>query len=257
MSVVLVTGGSGTFGRAVVPLLAERGHEVRVLSRRPGRGTHLGDLEMGEGVAEAAAGADLVVHAASDARHFGKTDPDQTRNLLAAIGDCRHLVYLSIVGIEAIPTRYYRAKLACEQLIKDGPAPWTILRATQFHQLIAMGLRTASRLPIAPLPLAFRFQSVAAAEVAARVADLLDGEPLGRAPDFGGPEVLTARQLIATWRERHGQPRYVVGVRWPGPVYRGFAQGRNTCPDRTDGRQTWSDFVASVRSLASGNISGG
>ena len=48
MSIVLVTGGSGTLGRHLVPILGARGHTVRVLSRRPGAGTHVGDLASGE-----------------------------------------------------------------------------------------------------------------------------------------------------------------------------------------------------------------
>jgi uncharacterized protein YbjT (DUF2867 family) len=242
MSIVLVTGGTGTLGQALVPILASRGHDVRVLSRRPGAGTHTGDLASGTGLAEAAAGAELVVHAASD-RRMGRSDPAQTRNLLAAVSDCRHLLYVSIVGVDAIPFGYYRVKLACEQLIADSPVPATTLRATQFHQLLAMMLRTAGRWPVAPLPLDLPFQGVAAAEVATRAADLLDGPPLGRAQDFGGPEVLTGWQLTAAWRARHGRPRSVLNVRLPGRAYRAFADGLNTCPEHADGRQTWAQFV--------------
>lgn len=246
MSIVLVTGGTGTFGRALVPVLASRGHEVRVLSRRPGAGTHTGDLASGEGLAEAAAGAELVVHAATD-RRLGRSDPRQTRNLLAAASGCRHLLYVSIVGVDAIPFSYYKAKLGCEELIAGSPVPSTTLRATQFHELIAMILQAVGGWPITPLPLDLVFQSVAAAEVAERAADLLDGPPLGRAPDFGGPEVLTGWQLAAAWRAQHGRPRKVLNVRLPVRAYRAFAEGLNTCPDHADGRQTWAEFVQGER----------
>jgi uncharacterized protein YbjT (DUF2867 family) len=243
MSIVLVTGGSGTLGRHLVPILAGRGHQVRVLSRRPGAGTHVGDLATGTGVAEAAAGADLIVHAASD-RRMGRSDARQTENLLAAARNGRHLVYVSIVGVDAIPFGYYGAKLACEKLVEAAPVPATVLRATQFHELLAMGLRATMSWPVRPLPLDLLVQSVAAAEVAARVADLTEGDPLGRAPDFGGPEVLNGWQVIAAWRARHGWPRSVLNLRLPGAVYRAFADGRNTCPDHADGRETWAEFVA-------------
>jgi uncharacterized protein YbjT (DUF2867 family) len=246
MSIVLVTGGTGTFGQALVPILASRGHEVRVLSRRPGAGTHTGDLATGAGLADAAAGADLVVHAATD-RRLGRSDPLQTRNLLAAASGCRHLLYLSIVGVDEIPFGYYKAKLGCEELIAGSPVPSTTLRATQFHQLLATALRAAGRLPVAPLPLDLVFQSVAVAEVAARAADLLDGPPQGRAPDFGGPEVLTGWQLTAAWRARYGRPRRVLNIRLPARAYRAFADGRNTCPEHADGRQRWAEFVQGER----------
>jgi uncharacterized protein YbjT (DUF2867 family) len=242
MSIVLVTGGSGTLGRHLVPILSARGHEVRVLSRRPGAGTHVGDLASGAGVAEAGAGAELVVHAASD-RRLGRTDRRQTANLLGAVPSCRHLVYVSIVGVDVIPQRYYRTKLACEELVGDSAVPSTVLRATQFHELLARALGAARRLPVSPLPLDFLFQGVAAAEVAGRVAGLLAGPPLGRAPDFGGPEVRSGWQLVAAWRARLGWPTSVLNVRLPGRVYRGFADGLNTCPDHADGRQRWAEFI--------------
>ncbi len=245
MSIVLVTGGSGTLGQQLVPMLAGRGHEVRVLSRSPGRGTHVGDLTTGEGVAAAVDGAELVVHAASD-RRMGRSDPAQTTRLLSAVESavsCRHLLYLSIVGVDAIPFGYYQIKLECERLIEASQVPSTTLRATQFHELLAMALGAVGRWPVSVLPLDLVFQSVAAAEVAARAADVLEDEPLRRAPDFGGPEVLTGWQIAGAWRAVHGWPRRVFSVRLPGRAYRAFADGLATTPDHADGRQTWAQFA--------------
>jgi uncharacterized protein YbjT (DUF2867 family) len=242
VSVILVTGGTGTLGRNLVRALEERGHEVRVLSRRPGRGTHVGDLATGAGLAVAAGGAELIVHAASD-RRLGRSDPEQTRRLLAAAAGCRHLLYISIVGVDAIPFSYYRAKLACEKLVTASAVPSTVLRATQFHELLAGVLSAVERWPLAVLPLELRFQSVAAAEVAERAAELVAAAPVGRAPDFGGPQVLADRQIADIWRQRRGGPRALISVRWPGRAYRALAEGRNTCPEHADGRQTWSEFV--------------
>lgn len=243
MSVVLVTGGSGVLGSKVVPLLRERGHDVRVLSRRPGAGTHVGNLYTGEGVAEAARDVELVLHAASDTRRQGRSDLEQTQRLLEATSGARHLLYISIVGIDRIPYGYYKRKLACETAIAASQVPHTILRATQFHELLALGLTAAGRLPLAPLPLDWQFQSVAAAEVAERAVETLEGEPQGRATDFGGPEVLPARTIVDAWRARHGRPRRVVGLRYPGRFSRGLREGRNTCPGHADGRETWAEFV--------------
>jgi uncharacterized protein YbjT (DUF2867 family) len=244
VTTVLVTGGTGTLGRFLVPLLREEGHEVRVLSRRPGAGTHVGDLTTGVGVADAARGADLLVHAASDTRRLGRRDIEQTRHLLEGAPHARHLVYVSIVGIDAIPFAYYRQKLACEGLLASGGVPHTVLRATQFHELIARVLRAAERLPTAPLPLDFSFQTVAAAEVAQRATSLLGGEPLGRTEDLGGPEVLTLSQMAATWRSARGRPRAFVRLPVFGRVGQAFRDGLNTCPEHADGQQTWARFVA-------------
>jgi uncharacterized protein YbjT (DUF2867 family) len=155
-----------------------------------------------------------------------------------------HLLYVSIVGIDKVPYRYYRAKLECERAIESSGGPHTILRATQFHQLLAVVLGVAERLPVAPLPLDFRFQPVAAAECAARIATIAGGQPLGRAPDFGGPEVLSGAQIVATWRERRGRPRRVVRLALRGRVAAGFRTGLATCPDHAEGHQRWADYVA-------------
>lgn len=252
MSVVLVTGGTGTLGRRLVPILAGRGHEVRVLSRRPGAGTHVGDLATGAGLAAAADGAELVVHLASD-RRFGRSDLAQTERLLSAIPAAAHLLYQSIVGVDVIPFGYYRVKRACEELVAASPVPSTTLRATQFHELLAGALQAAERLPVAPLPLDVLFQSVAADEVAARAADIIEGPPLGRATDFGGPEVLNGWQIAGIWRAHRGKPRAIVSVRFPGGLYRAFSRGLNTCPSYAAGKQTWVQFL---RRGAAGPASG-
>ena len=245
MSTVLVTGGTGAFGTPLVARLRERGDEVRVLSRRAGAGSHVGDLDTGEGVPEAVRGAELVVHAASNSRRGGRTDLAQTEHLLDAAREIGHLLYISIVGIDRIPYSYYRRKLDCERRIEASGIPFTILRATQFHQLIAFLLRGAERLPLAPLPLDFRFQTVAAAEVAARAAELIGSDPRGELVNFGGPEVLSLRQMTETWRAQRGRPRRIVRLPVPGQVGRGFREGLNTCPDHAQGEQTFTQFVAS------------
>ncbi len=243
MSVALVTGGTGTLGRSVVAGLKSRGDEVRVLSRRAGAGTHVGDLSAGVGVAPAVSGADLVVHAASDTHRFGRADVRQTRNLLRAAAGVGHLLYVSIVGIDEIPYAYYRQKLACEREIATSGVPHTILRATQFHELIGLVLGAVRRLPLAPLPLDFRFQSIAASEVASAVVDLIGREPTGALEQMGGPEVHTLGEMAGAWRAARGGPR-VVRLPLPGKSAAGFRAGKNTCPDRAVGRQRWVDFVA-------------
>lgn len=230
-------------GRLLVAILQANGHEVRTLSRTPGRGTHIGDLTTGQGVLAATAGADLIVHAASDTRHFGRSDKVQTRHLLDASTGASHVLYVSIVGIEDLPFGYYKRKLACERVLGIHRVPYTILRATQFHELMARLLPATERLPVAPLPLDFLFQPVAAREVAGRIADLIVGPPTQRADDFGGPEVLTLDEIAKAWRTHRGRPRRLVRLPIPGRIGTGFRRGRNTTPDHREGVQTWDEFL--------------
>jgi uncharacterized protein YbjT (DUF2867 family) len=235
VTVVVVTGGTGVLGRHAARVLTERGHEVRAVSRRTGV-----DLTVREAVDEALTGADLVLHAASDTRRIGAGDLRQTGSLLTACDRVRHLLYVSIVGIDAIPYRYYRRKLECERMIEQSGVPHTILRATQFHELLDGVFTALGRWPVAPLPLSAKGQPVGAADVAARCADLLEAEPVGRAADFGGPEVLTVRELIDAWP---GRIR-ALGLPTIGRVLRGFRAGLNTTPQHADGSQTWAQYVA-------------
>jgi uncharacterized protein YbjT (DUF2867 family) len=244
VSTTLVTGGTGALGRLVVERLRAGRHDVRVLSRRTGAGTHLGDLKTAAGVVDAARGAELIVHAASDVQRFGRSDVQQTVNLIEAARDARHLLYVSIVGIDQIPYPYYRRKLECEQRVAASGIPHTILRATQFHELLGWLLRSTERLPVAPLPLDFRFQTLAAADAAEHVAESIGREPVGGIVSFGGPEVLTLEEMAETWRAARGRPRRTLRLPVPGAVGRAFREGRNTCPGEASRGQRWEEFVA-------------
>ena len=144
---ILLTGGTGTLGRRLAPLLVAGGARVRVLSRSgtaTGHGLEAatGDLMTGDGVDAALAGVAVVVHCA------GTTTGDdvKARTLVDAArrAGVRHLVYISVVGADRVPIRshldramfgYFESKLAAERVVADGGVPWTTLRATQFHDL--------------------------------------------------------------------------------------------------------------------------
>jgi uncharacterized protein YbjT (DUF2867 family) len=169
----LVTGSSGTLGRSVVDGLLAGGHQVRVFSRRPRPagapatvGWVTGELVSGRGLADVA----VIVHCASNPLR-PRVDIDGTRNLVEAAQEAGiwHLVDISIVGVDRVPYRYYQAKLAAERLIQASGLPWTILRATQFHQLVLLVARGLARLPLVPVPAATSFQPIDAAEVADRL----------------------------------------------------------------------------------------
>ena len=252
-SPILVTGGTGTLGRQVVSRLQEAGREVRVLSRRS-RGQHgllfaTGDLATGEGLAAAVREVGTIVHCASNR----KGDAEATRNLVRAAAQEKssrtaspHLVYISIVGIDRFPRGYYKTKLEAEGMIADSGLPWTTLRATQFYELIRNGAFRLAKLPVIPVPAGFVVQPVDSGEVAARLAELVLGEPRGRVPDMAGPQVLSFAAVIRMYLQATGRrPRPVVPIWTPGigPIRAGAL-----CPrpgtEVTLGRRSWLDFLA-------------
>ncbi|MFD2472200.1 SDR family oxidoreductase [Amycolatopsis silviterrae] len=243
---ILVTGGTGQLGRVVVERLRAEAAPVRALSRKrcasEGVEWTAGDLRTGRGIDVAVAGVSTVLHCATDYRHEVET----VRMLVEAArwsGQAPHLVYVSIVGVDKIPLGYYRAKLAAEKLIAGSGLPHTILRATQFHALVRSLLAGAARLPVVPVP-KFRFQPVDVRDVAARLIELAQGEPQGRAADFGGPEVRTTADLARALLAASGKPKRLVTVPVPGRIARGYAAGANLTPDHADGKVTFEQYLA-------------
>ena len=198
-STILVTGGTGTLGRLVVPRLRDAGGKVRVLSRRSREAAEgvefvAGDLDTGEGIDAAVAGAEIIVHCAG----AQKGDGDKARTLVRAAsrGGAPHLVNISVVGADRIPLAsgidramfgYFGSKLDAERVVADSGLPWTTLRATQFYDLVLMVARQMARLPVIPVPSGVSFQPVDAGEVAARLTELALGPPAWRRtwPDRG------------------------------------------------------------------------
>ncbi|TDD97114.1 SDR family oxidoreductase [Jiangella asiatica] len=251
---ILLTGGTGTLGRVVVPLLRQAGHDVRVLSRRDHEDGDVeyvtGDLATGTGVERAVAGVETIVHCAGGA----KGDGDKARTLMAAApAGVRHVVYISVVGADRVPVvsradramfGYYAEKAAGERAVAESGIPWTTVRATQFHELTLTTARLLSRMPIVPVMSGFRFQPVDAGEVAARLAELALGAPAGLVPDFGGPRVYSMKELVRGYLAATGRRRLIVPARAPGRAARAMRDGANLTPDRPVGRRTWEDFLA-------------
>jgi uncharacterized protein YbjT (DUF2867 family) len=248
MAEILVTGGTGTLGRALVALLREQGHEPRVLSRHPGPDRLVGDLETGAGLGDALRGVDAVVHAATRAGH----DVVQAATLLAALSAAprpAHLVFVSIVGVDRVPLSYYRDKVRVEQMIAAADVPWTVLRATQFHDLLAMLFRTVGRTPLLPVLAGARFQPVDVRDVARRLADLALGDPVGRAPDLGGPQVRSMADLARAWAAATGRRRVVVPVPLPGGLARAVKAGGLLAPAQ-EGRITFEEYLRATAGAA-------
>jgi uncharacterized protein YbjT (DUF2867 family) len=250
MTTILVTGGTGTLGRALVPRLSALGHDVRVLSRRPqpppgspaeAHAWFTGDLRTGEGIDAAASGADVIVHCATSQRG----DEGAAGNLIAAASRAggAHIVYISIVGIDQVPMFYYKHKLATEKLISGSGLPWTILRATQFHDLILTFCQALARLPVMLVP-TVSVQPVDVREVAERLADLAGAPPAGRVPDLAGPQVRPMAALARSYLEDSGRRRALLPVRLPGATFAAIRRGGLLAPDRAVGHITFEEFLA-------------
>ena len=208
---IVVIGGSGLIGKQLTTLLRQAGHSVTAAS--PSSGVN---AVTGEGLSEALAGAQVVVDVSNSpsfedeaVMHFFRAS---TRNLLeaSARAGVGHYVALSVVGSERVPASgYFRAKVAQEALIQQSGVPYTIVRATQFHEFLMSIAHVATegqnvRLPSAPL------QPIAASDVAAALADVAVQVPLNGTCEVAGPEAVPLDQLIRQVFQARQDPREVV-----------------------------------------------
>jgi len=208
---IVVIGGTGLIGSKTVELLKQRNHEAVAAAPNTGVNTITG-----EGLAEALAGADVVVDVSNSPSFEEQAATDFFRtagaNLTAAetAAGVRHHVALSVVGTERLQASgYFRAKLAQEQLIKASPIPYTLVHATQFFEFLRAIAQFsvvdgAVRLP--PV----QFQPMAAQDVASAIADAALAAPLNGTIEVAGPEVFTLDEPVRRILAYDGDPREVI-----------------------------------------------
>lgn len=208
---IVIIGGSGLIGRKLAALLQHSGHDVT--SASPSSGV---DALTGKGLPQALAGADVVVDVTNSpsfedeaVMRFFQTS---TRNLLAAEAEAgvRHHVALSVVGAERLPASgYLRAKVAQESLIQAGKVPYTIVRATQFYEFLTSIAHGSTQGQTVRLTSAL-LQPVAAADVAATLADVATQAPLNGTCELGGPQSFPLDELVRGVLRARKDPREVV-----------------------------------------------
>lgn len=186
---IVVVGGTGLIGSALVSLLREAGHDAAPASPSTGVNTLTG-----AGVAEALAGATVVVDVTNSPSFEDGPVLDfftrSTRTLLNAelVAGVGHHVALSIVGTDRVPASgYLRAKTRQEQLIRAGGVPFTIVRATQFFEFLDLIAAGSGQDGTVVLPTA-DLQPVAAADVSATLAEVAVAPPRNGHIDLAGPE---------------------------------------------------------------------
>ncbi len=254
---ILVTGGTGTLGAQVIPLLREAGQEVRVLSRHahaPGDGVEyvVVDLKSGEGLDAALRGVRTVLHLAGGPRD----DDATTRNLVEAAvraGGVEHFVFISVIGAGAVPIGYFVRKGLAERIVIESAIPYSILRAAQFHELAFMTVRALAKTPVLLAAGAVRWQPVSSREVAVRLAELTLGAPAGRVPDLAGPRVYTFEELQRGYLAAAGKRRMRLPIRLPGKVGKAYRTGANLAFEQA-GRESWEDFLTERMSHSQGSV---
>lgn len=208
---IIVIGGTGLIGSKLVAILKARGHEAVAASPNTGVNTMTG-----EGVAEALAGADIVVDVANSPSFADAAVMDffttSGRNLLAAASAAgvRHHVALSVVGTERLAeSGYFRGKIAQEALIRASGLPYTIVHSTQFFEFlsgIAASGADGDTIRLSPASV----QAISSDDVALAMADYTLGEPVNGIVEIAGPERVRLSDLVQHYLHSKNDPRKVV-----------------------------------------------
>ena len=243
---IAVAGGTGVAGRWAVEAVRADGHEAIVIARSIGS-----DLVTGDGLDVALAGVDAVIDttnvASSGKRRSSEFFEATARTLMrtTAAAGVRHIVVLSIIGIDRVPYGYYQAKLRQEEVLRESPVPVSILRAAQFHEFAGQYLATMPG-PVVFVP-RWRAQPVAAREVGAALVRIAAGDPVAMSELAGPREEIMADMIRQVVRAR-GDRRLVVSARLPGAVGKAMAAGGGL-PGRPGlrGMQTFADWLTEQR----------
>lgn len=242
---IAVAGGTGAVGRHVVDIARDRGHQVVVLARSAGV-----DLESGAGLASALADVEAVVDVASvattsAARSTAFFDA-ATRHLLdaGAAAGVRHHVALSIIGAAAAAAGYYAGKARQEELVRRSAVGWSLPRAAQFHEFAAQMVDRGRVGPVVVCP-AMRCRPIAAAEVAAAIVRIAEGEPRGIGPEIAGPREESMPDLVRRVLRAAGRRTPVLAVPLPGRFGRALRDGTLLpAPDAVLGSRTFDAWLA-------------
>jgi len=239
--VIAVVGGTGMAGSETVRSLCAAGQDVVVLSRNtpealPTGAGHVKFDLTSDDPASVLADVDVLVDLANSSTRPERVILDGTSRLLDACAEVGvgHYVGISIVGCESVGIGYYRAKVRQEELIRQSPVPWSLLWATQFHELLDGLMARTAALRLLPGG-SSKFQPVAASEVGSRLAGIARGPALNASDQIAGPEVATLGELSRTWRAARRRRCAIAPLPLIGGTGRALKSGALTAPGAATG----------------------
>jgi uncharacterized protein YbjT (DUF2867 family) len=260
MTRICVAGGTGQVGREVVRLAVTDGHDVAALCRNPpsagdparipGADYFPVDVTTGEGLAAALAGADVVVDCLEGRSGKARTSfADGGARLLAAAQDAgvAKAVMLSIINCDRSSFGYYASKAAKERVYERSGLETVVVRATQFHSLLAAMFGAGSSLRIIPVVKGARFQPIAPSDVAAALLGTALEPSAGlrhNVKTIGGPEIQGMDEFARQWKAVTGSRGRLVRFPLPGAMGRYLRAGLNLVPDERHAGESFSGWLA-------------
>jgi uncharacterized protein YbjT (DUF2867 family) len=269
--VILVTGGTGFVGRALLPRLVENGYDLRVLLR-PSRRTPrlpkglalpvaLASLDDERGLRTALSGVETLIHLAG-AEWDGRkgdvfaVDAQGTRRLmeLAQAAGVRRVLYVSHLGADrASAYPVLKAKGLAEEFIRQSGIPYTILRASllfgpedAFVNVVAAMLKLMPFVFLMPGDGKVTLQPMWVYDLATCLEwSLHDEAGLNQTLEVGGPEFVSFAAMVDIISEVLGTRRWVIPTRQP--YLRAGAEFMGQVLPRSPLTTHWLDYLATNR----------
>ena len=253
----LITGGTGNLGKVVVMLLHEKELKISVLTshNKLQNSENIdfvkGDLTNRESLFDLKSKFDIIIHCASNPLNSDLIDIKGSQNLLDTVvhNKTEHFIYISIVGVDKSSFKYYRNKNRVENMIKESGIPYTIIRGTQFHDLILQRIihsidkGKGTKLLV---PENLRFQSIDKKDVAKKVYEVIEQGPKNETINIGGPEILTLDKMLDVYLALLNRDEITKSVPPENDFQKIFTSGINLCPENRYGTITWNDYLKSV-----------
>lgn len=255
---LLITGGSGTLGSSIIKLAIGNGHYyVTTISTDPEKHNFptnctvfKSDLVTGEGLKNALSGVHFVIHCASSVVNTQQVDYDGTINLLKALDETviENLIYVSIVGIDHSTYPYYMTKLKVEQLIANSGIPYSILRATQFHDFVLSFIKRLNATDHEiKVPKGLKFQSIAVPDLSALLLSMISSKPTREVTSVGGQEITDFESMVIKYLHVIKGRQQIVQIEPTQAREMLFSEGKNLVPGSKYGRITWAHFLESLK----------
>lgn len=251
---ILVTGGTGRLGSAIVAQLLAENYQAKVLSSGIKRNilsnhnTVIADLAKNESLEGVFNGFEVIIHCASNPSNAEKVDVQGTVNMLRHMDyqSLPHLIYTSIVGVEKSDWRYYQYKRQVEKLIQNSGIPWTIFRITQFHEFVLH--RVIDPLDngagsVFKVPRGMTFQSIDIRDAAEHLVGAVDENATNSIVTLGGPEILRIKEMVKSYLDQTGRTDRIEEWNSNDEFYHIFTTGINLCPEHRAGTKSWDEFI--------------
>lgn len=255
---LLITGGSGTLGSSIIKLAIESGrYDVSTISTDPEKHNFPTscevfkcDLVTGEGLKNALFGVHFVIHCASNVFDTQRVDYDGTANLLKALDEetIENVIYVSIVGIDNSTYPYYMAKRQVEQLIANSGVPYSILRATQFHEFVLAFIKRLNATDHEmKVPRGLKFQSIAVSDLSEILLRMITSKPTGEVTSVGGLEITNFETMVNKYLYEIKGRQQIIMVDPSEPREVIFSMGKNVVTESMYGKITWASFLEGLK----------